>query len=169
MILDLKDTLKTVEKDFPAGIVIRRNEMIFWKEGYPTLKQRWMGLPDGTVNRAYLEEIQRETLMATPIVFVLFWLGILLVGLLQAFFFSSLSGFMERTLAPNFTFPQLFNIAIFSLTPGCIIIATYGTIRFNHVNYGLVYFMCYTIFFILASNACRMKLRPEGSEGAEED
>jgi hypothetical protein len=60
---------------------------------------------------------------------------------------------------PSFSFQQLFNLSVFALTPGCLIVAIYSTMNFDVVRQDLIYFSCYCLFLILASGECRAALR----------
>lgn len=168
LVLDLAETIKEPHKLFPQGVVIHKHGGLFWSDE-SSIPWEWNRWPDGTVNTAYLQKLRDQMSGAIPIVFVIIWLGIMLLGLLQALTFTMLAGILERSISPSFTFNQLFNISLFALTPGCIIIAVYASIGFHEIRYELLYFGCYCLFLIMASGMCRSALLPQNSENSKED
>lgn len=170
IIQDMQGTIKNPEKMFPKGLMIKSDSLIFWDEDSPPRKVEWNpALPDGKVNADYLKDLQGQTVKAWPVFLVIIWLGILLLGLVQALLFTTLAGFLERSMDPSFTFGQLLNLAIFALTPGSIIVAIYGSMGFHEVRKELIYFGCYCFFLIMASGACRDAMRIPEEEDRNQD
>jgi hypothetical protein len=171
LIQDIQGTIKNPEKIFPKGLVIRQSEMLYWTEDSPVARVEWKPqLPDGKVNAAYLKDLGDQIVMLWPIFLLIIWLGIIVLGLVQAFLFTSLAGFLERSMDPSFSFAQLLNLAIFALTPGSMIVAIYVTIGFSEIRKELIYFGCYCFFLIMSSGACRDELRgPEEEDDRRDD
>lgn len=162
IILDLEDSVKAPEKTFPGGVILRKNNFHFWNQDVRSKEVPWNKLPDGVVNREYLETLGKLTMRAIPYFFLPIWFIFLLLGLIQGFLFTVLAGFLERSMKPGFTFSQLFNISIFAVTPGAIIIATYVSVGFPGIRWDLLYFSCYCFFLVMSTGACRAFLsRPK--------
>ncbi len=168
--MDLEDEIKSPQTDYPrGGMVIKKTQVQFWVEDLvfpPTLLK---GFEDGEVNKEYLEKCGKDTVRRLPVLTPILWLSIMLVGLIQAFLFTMFAGFLEKSMEPCFTFSQLFNIALFSLTPSSAIIATYASIGFTQVSWSLIYFACYCFFVVMASGVCRTALLPPNERDGSND
>jgi hypothetical protein len=163
IILDLKSEIEKPESQFPQGIVISREQFKFWLEGTQVLSAPWTGWPDGEVNAAYIELIEKETFRLWPLVMMVVWFLFIAGGLIQALFFTIFVSFLEKTVQPSFTFQQIFNVALFAMVPSSLIVATYVSFQVNLVGLGLLYFCAYCFMMVTASNACRASLRPPSS------
>ena len=169
IILDLEKKLEEPQKMFPKGVLIRKKEFSFWLDDSKPILVPWKGWPDGEVNGAYLKNLENETLWALPWFFLVIWLGLGALGLIQSLVFTMLAGLLERSITPNYTFLQLYNIALFAVTPGAIIVATYVSFGLYEIQYSVLYVCCYCLFFMMASSACRPLLKPSGKDEADED
>jgi hypothetical protein len=170
IIIDTQNTITEPSKMFPQGVAVREKELfVWWVPGMKPLAQEWKTMPDGTLNSEYLGAWGSETRRRLPIALPILWLTIMLGGLLQAFFFTMLVGFVEKTMQPSFTFTQLFSIAVFAITPGAIVISIYSAIQFYEIRYDLLYFVCYCFFLVLASGACRTVLPGAKKETEQEE
>lgn len=158
IILDFEARVVAPEKLFPTGVIFRKHELKFWSQDGREMVMPWKALPDGTVNEDYLQKLEKVMLRGCLYFYPVIWLGILLAGLLQAVLFTMLAGLLERSMIPRFSFTQLFNIAVFALTPGCVIIAAYVTAGMLRMRLDLIYFACYCFFLVMASGACRSHL-----------
>ncbi len=168
IILDLENSVKMPKTMFPTGVVLHKHELQFWGKRLQPLVMPWKKFPNGTVNREYLKKLGEEMVHTLPFFYFPLCLIILLLGLIQAFLFTLLVSFLERSMNPRFTFSQLFNIALFAITPGAIIIATYISAGFREIRHDLLYFACYCLFLVMASSACRPSLSsPRNQENSE--
>lgn len=172
-ILDLEGNLPDPEKTFSSGLVIQKKQMRLWIEGWVDGKRPmvipWTRWPDGEVNATYLYEIERLTWLQIPFYFFILWLLLAAMGMVQAYGFTMFVGFMERRMDIAFTFNQLFNISLFAITPASLLVATYLSVRFHEIHFGLLYFGVYSFVLIMAAGACRDSLRPRQSrEDVEE-
>ena len=99
------------------------------------------------------------------------WLVLVLFGmlscLLQAYLFSAVASFMERSMPAPLQLPQLLNIAIHACTPAAIVVTIYSAMRLHNLNLWLVYLIVYGIFLIGASIASRDPV--EGRKSREDD
>ncbi len=168
IILDLEGKVAAPEKTFPSGVVVHKRELKFWIEGARPGLMSWSGWPNGTVNADYLKSLQHQTFLVLPFIFVILWLIVIAMGMIQAWAFSIFVGLMEKHAEPAFNFKQLFNIALFSITPCSVIVATYISLRLSQVNYSLIYFCAYCFVLIMASGACRASLRPPEDQELED-
>jgi len=164
VIMDLEGSLNEPEKMFAQGLILRKKELRVWTRDGPRFAVPFERWPDGTVDGPYLEQITQQLSQTIPFLFPIIWLSFMLLGLLQAFIFTVLAGLLERSIDPCFNFSQLFNICLFSITPGAIIVATYMSCQLLQFRLDLLYFACYCFFLVMASGACRMKLRPPKDE-----
>jgi hypothetical protein len=171
------------EKKFVQGVAIRKEGIWLWTDP-SKLKilfaspqkpmvyswKEWPAWPDGVVNTAYIDQLLKKKFVPVlPIFIPLFWVAIGVFGVIQALFFSGLSGFLERAMTPGFTFRQLFNLSIFAMTPGSIIVAVYSMLDVDVIRSDLVYFVSFCFVFVMASDACRSILNPPKDEEPEEE
>jgi hypothetical protein len=169
IILDLENQVQTPEKMFPMGIVIKKHELIFLNDGKSTPVSRWDQWPNGKVDAAYLDQVSKKRVELLPFIYPIIWLVLMFFGLLQAFLFTMMAGFLERSIRPSYSFAQLFNIALFCITPGALMIAFFQLIQAKGIRYDLLYFASYCFFFVMASAASRMSLIPESERQREHD
>lgn len=163
VIIDLEAKIAAPEKQFSHGIVMRKKEFRIWWEGSAVLTMPLTRWPDGKIDSAYLEAFHREAYRELPLLGVISWLGFFLAGILQALLFTALINMLESTMEFRLIFHQLFNIAVFALTPGAIIAATYVTAGISGVlDVRLIYLSCYCLFLVLVTSACRT--RPDVKE-----
>ena len=114
------------------------------------------GFPDGVVNGDYFRKLIRTFLwVGLPLFFLVLALFGLLSTLLQAYLFSFVASFMERSMPSPLHLPQLLNIAIHAVTPAAIIVTAYSAMRLHELNLWAIYLIAYGIFLIGATNACR--------------
>ncbi|MBI4027310.1 MAG: DUF1189 family protein [Verrucomicrobia bacterium] len=159
IILDIDRSLAAPEKMFPAGVAVRQRDLLFWTQETKPVVMPWKQWPDGTINADYLDKLLKEITQTLPFMFPIVWLVILFAGLIESLFFTLLAAFLERSMNPSFTFGQLFNLALFAMTPGALTVAIYAAIGFYEVSF-LLYFCGHCFFFVMASGACRVSLRP---------
>jgi hypothetical protein len=132
--------------------------------------QSLRGFPDGAVTGDYFRHLIRAVLwLLVPIG----WLVIVVFGilscLLQAYLFSVVASFMERSMPAPLQLSQLLNIAIHACTPPAIVVTAYSAMRLHSLNLWLVYLIVYGIFLVGASNACRDHVRKVEPPPAPED
>jgi len=114
------------------------------------------GFPDGVVNGDYFRKLIRTFLwVGLPFALVTLILLALLSTLLQAYLFSFVASFMERSMPSPLQLHQLLNIAIHAVTPAAIIVTAYSAMRLHDLNLWAIYLIAYGIFLIGATNACR--------------
>jgi hypothetical protein len=114
------------------------------------------GFPDGVVNGDYLRKLIRTFLwVGLPFGFVVLMLLALLSTLLQAYLFSVVGSFMERSMPSPLQMHQLLNIAIHAVTPAAVIVTAYMAMRLPGLNLWVIYLIAYGIFLVGATNACR--------------
>ncbi len=159
IILDLKGTIPHPEKMFENGLVIREQTYGWWIEHSSLNEKPWVGWPDGEVNQSYLKNLEQLTYRIWPFFLLVFWFAFFALGFVQAYFFTFTTSFLERG-NPVFTFNEVFNLALFSLTPAVVIVATYASWGLTGIHYGLLYFMVFTFFFIMSYGACRHQMEP---------
>lgn len=162
-ILDTTGQVTAPDPNAVSGVLFTADKVVVWfantNVSPPVIVQRDVpltGFPDGDVNAAYWRRLMRSTLaLATPLLWGLFTLMGLLTALLQAYLFSLVASFMERSLPRGMTLAQLLSIAMLAVTPGAIIVAAYMAMRLQGLNLWLIYLVAYGIFLIGATNACR--------------
>jgi hypothetical protein len=172
-ILDTTGSVTTPDSNAMSGVLFTADNFLYWvtpaNDSFLSLAastnattivsthpQSLRGFPDGVVNGNYFRRLIRMMLwLLVPIG----WLVIVLVGmlscLLQAYLFSVVASFMERSMPAPLQFPQLLNIAIHACTPPAIVVTIYTAMRLHNLNLWLVYLIVYGIFLIGASMACR--------------
>jgi len=108
------------------------------------------------VNGEYFRHLSRALLW---LLMPLGWLVLILFGMLsclvQAYLFSVIASFMERSMPAPLQLNQLLNIAIHACTPAAIVVTAYSAMRLHNLNLWLVYLIVYGIFLVGASSACR--------------
>ena len=133
-----------------------------------THPQSLRGFPDGVVNGDYFRHLIRAMLwLLVPFGWLLLVLFGMLSCLLQAYLFSAVASFMERSMPAPLQLSQLLNIAIHACTPAAIVVTLYSAMRLHNLNLWLVYLIVYGIFLIGASIACRDPV--EGRTPREDD
>jgi hypothetical protein len=168
IILDLENRMPEPEKTFPSGLVIRKQNFSWWLEGAKPIQNSWTGWPDGEVNHAYLKNLERLTYTISPFFLIVFWFGFFAMGFVQAYFFTFTTSLLDRSETP-FTFNEVFNLSLFSITPASIITLTYMILGVDLLPYGMLYFTTFTIYFIMSYGACRMQREPPDDNGDDED
>ncbi len=163
VIVDLEDRFAAPEKKFARGIIVHKKEFHFWLEGSGLLRMPLASWPNGRVDPAYFENLQREVYREIPLLCGAGWMVFIAAGMLQALFFSGLINILESTMKPRLTFRRIFNIAVFALTPGAIIAATYVSTGISMVlDVRLIYLCCYCFFLVMTTGVCR--IRPDAEE-----
>jgi len=172
-ILDTTGAVTTPDSNATAGVLFNADSFLFWltptNDGVffwaassnattisSTPPQSLHRFPDAVVNGDFFRQLSRAMLwFLVP----LGWLVLVLFGmlscLLQAYLFSVVASFMERSMPAPLQLPQLLNIAIRACTPAAIVVTLYSTMRLHDLNLWLVYLIVYGIFIIGASIACR--------------
>ena len=162
-VLDTSNAVATPDSNAVFGVLFTADSFLYWvtltNAPAPVISTRLQslrGFPDGAVNGEYFRHLTRALLwLAVP----LGWLLVVLLGmlscLLQAYLFSMVASFMERSMPSPLALSQLLNIAIHACTPAAIVVTAYTAMRLHNLNLWLVYLIVYGIFLIGATNACR--------------
>jgi hypothetical protein len=145
------------------GILFTADSFVVWMRAtnapdaiIQSQRQSLRGFPEGVVNGDYFRNLIRTFLwVGLPLALVVLILLALLSTLLQAYLFSIVASFMERSMPSPLRLQQLLNIAIHAVTPAAIIVTAYMAMRLHELNLGVIYLIAYGIFLIGATNACR--------------
>jgi hypothetical protein len=162
-ILDTTGAVTTPNSNAAYGVLFTADSFLYWvtltnapTPVVSTRLQSLRGFPDGPVNGEYFHNLTRALLW---LVIPLGWLLLVLLGMLscliQAYLFSMVASFMERSMPSPLQLPQLLNIAIHACTPAAIVVTVYTAARLHDLNLWMVYLIVYGIFLIGATNACR--------------
>jgi hypothetical protein len=163
LILDTSGTVTNADPTAVAGLLIMKDHFLMWvrNTNTPTAtvqmkRQPLRGFPDGEVNGAYLRGLVRSFLaVALPLLYALLVLVGTLTCLLQAYLFSVIASFTERSLPAPLTMNQLLSVAIHAVTPAAIVFTVYTAFRLDGVNIWILYLIAYGIFLIGGTHACR--------------
>lgn len=161
-ILDTTNAVPSPDTNATFGVLFTTDSFLYWMTPSNALTpvsthlQSLRGFPNGPVNGEYFRHLIRAMLwLLVP----LGWLALVLFGLLscllQAYLFSVVASFMERSMPAPLTLSQLLNIAIHACTPPAIVVTVYSALRLHSLNLWLVYLIVYGIFLVGASSACR--------------
>jgi hypothetical protein len=164
-VLDTTGNVTKPDRSALQGIVFVADSFTFWTQvtnapeaGIFVQTQKLLGYPDGTVDGDYFRKLIKQFMW---IVIPLAWIVVVLLGMLtcsiQAYLFSTIASFMERSMPAPLRFQQLLNIALHAVTPAAIIFAAYMAMRLHELNLWLIYLIAYGVFLIGATNACRDK------------
>ncbi|HUJ10649.1 MAG TPA: DUF1189 family protein [Verrucomicrobiae bacterium] len=164
-ILDTTGKITGPDPKAVQGILFTADSFVVWlkttnaPEGIvQSQRQSLRGFPDGVVNGDYFRKLVRTFLwVGLPLALVVLILLALLSTLLQAYLFSIVASFMERSMPSPLRLQQLLNISIHAVTPAAIIVTAYMAMRLHDLNLWLIYLVAYGIFLIGATNACRDK------------
>ena len=145
------------------GILFTADSFVVWfkatnapEAAIQSQRHTLRGFPEGVVNGDYFRKLIRTFLwVGLPFALVVLILLALLSTLLQAYLFSFVASFMERSMPSPLHLPQLLNIAIHAVTPAAIIVTAYSAMRLHELNLWAIYLIAYGIFLIGATNACR--------------
>ena len=158
IILDMEGSVTNHTRAFPSGILIRKNDLTVWKQGGTPFQSSLQSFPEGEVNANYLIKLGQEARHSLPFLTLIIWPILLIAGLFQASIFTLLATVLENSIQPRFSARQLFNFAVFALTPGTLIVTAYSLFNLTELHSGAIYFSCYGLFLILATGACRIHL-----------
>lgn len=163
----LDTTGKVTQPDPKAlqGVLFMADSFLVWVKATNTAdaaiqsqSHSLRGFPNGVVNGDYFRRLFRAFLwVGLPFSLIVLILLGLLTCLLQAYLFSVVASFMERTMPKPLQLQQLLNIAIHAVTPAAIIVTVYMAMRLEGLNLWLIYLIAYGIFLVGATNACRDK------------
>jgi len=172
-ILDTTGAVTTPDSNATAGVLFTADSFLYWLTPTNDSLLSWAAatnattiisappqslrrFPDGVVNGDYFRHLIRAMLwLLVPLGWLLLVLFGMLSCLLQAYLFSVVASFMERSVPAPLQLPQLLNIAIHACTPATIVVTIYFAMRLHNLNLWLVYLIVYGIFLIGASIACR--------------
>lgn len=168
-ILDTTGAVTTPNTNSAYGVLFTTDHFLYWMTltNAPTpvvssRPQSLRGFPDGEVNGEYFHNLSRALMW---LVIPLGWLLLVLLGMLsclvQAYLFSMVASFMERSMPSPLALPQLLNIAIHACTPAAIVVTVYTAARLHDLNLWMVYLIVYGVFLIGATSACRDPLERE--------
>jgi hypothetical protein len=176
-ILDTTGTVTAPDSNAASGVLFTSDSFLYWVSPtnapgtvLSTPLQRLRGFPNGVVNGDYFRRLIRALLwLLVP----LGWLLLLLLGMLgclvQAYLFSVVASFMERSMPAPLQLSQLLNIAIHACTPAAIVVTAYMTMRLHDLNLWLIYLIVYGIFLVGATNACRDPVKGAQPRTPEDD
>lgn len=161
-ILDTTSATPSPDSNATFGVLFTADSFLYWMTPsnspapVSTHLQSLSGFPNGVVNGEYFRHLIRAVLW---LLIPLGWVALVLFGLLscllQAYLFSVVASFMERSMPAPLTLSQLLNIAIHACTPPAIVVTAYTAMRLHGLNLWLVYLIVYGIFLVGASSACR--------------
>ena len=118
-ILDTTGNMTTPKSNANYGVLFTADSFLYWvtltnapNPVVSTRLQNLRGFPDGVVNGSYFHHLIRALLwLVLPLGWVVFVLLGMLSCLLQAYLFSMLASFMERSMPAPLQLTQLLNIA----------------------------------------------------------
>jgi hypothetical protein len=162
-ILDTTGAVTTPDSNAAYGVLFTTDSFLYWvtftNAPAPVVSTRLQslhGFPDGVVNGEYFHNLSRALIW---LLIPLAWLLLVLLGMLgcliQAYLFSMVASFMERSMPAPLQLHQLLNIAIHACTPAAIVVTVYTAFRLHDLNLWMVYLIVYGIFLIGATSACR--------------
>lgn len=162
-ILDTTGTVTNADPVALYGMLFTKDHFLMWVRStnapaatVQMKRQPLRGFPDGTVNGDYIRRLIRSFLwVALPFLYVLLVLVGTLTCLLQAYLFSVVASFTERSMPGPLTMNQLLSVAIHAVTPAAIIFAVYTAFQLRGINVWLIYLIAYGVFLIGGTNACR--------------
>jgi hypothetical protein len=159
-VLDTTGTVTEPDPRAAQGVLFMAETVLMWvrttNDAVRSQRHSLQGFPDGAVNGEYFRRLARTALwVGLPVSFAAVALLGTLSALLQAYMFSVVAAFMERTLPVPLRFAQLLNIAIHAVTPAAIIATVYMALRLRGINFWLIYLIAYGVFLVGATNACR--------------
>ncbi len=172
-ILDTTGKVTGPDPKAVQGILFTADSFVFWLKATNTpdaaiqsQRHSLRGFPDGVVDGDYFRKLIRTFLwVGLPFALVVLILLALLSTLLQAYLFSFVASFMERSMPSPLQLQQLLNIAIHAVTPAAIIVTTYMAMRLHNLNLWVIYLIAYGIFLVGATNACRDHLEKREPQG----
>jgi hypothetical protein len=176
-ILDTTGAVTAPDSNATFGVLFTSDSFLYWvsptNAPSPVLSTRLQslrGFPNGMVNGDYFRHLIRALLwLLVP----LGWLLLLLLGMLsclvQAYLFSVVASFMERSMPSPLQLSQLLNIAIHACTPAAIAITAYIAMHLHDLNLWLIYLIVYGIFLVGATNACRDPVKGAQPRAPEDD
>jgi hypothetical protein len=161
-ILDTTNAVASPDSNATFGVLFTADSFLYWMTPsnapapVSTHLQSLRGFPDGAVNGDYFRRLIRAVLwLLVPIGWLILALFGILSCLVQAYLFSVVASFLERSMPAPLQLSQLLNIAIHACTPPAIVVTAYSAMRLHGLNLWLVYLIVYGIFLVGASNACR--------------
>ena len=185
-ILDTTGAVTTPDSNATSGVLFTADNFSYWITPtndsllaraastnatttiFSTPPQPLREFPDGIVNGDYFRRLVRAMLwFLVPIGWLLLALFGMLSCLLQAYLFSLVASFMERSMPAPLRLSQLLNIAIHACTPAAIVVTIYSAMRLHHLNLWFVYLIVYGIFLIGASIACGDPVEEERPRGED--
>jgi hypothetical protein len=184
-ILDTTGAVTTPDSNATAGVLFTADSFLYWLTPTNDSLLSWAAgtnattivsapsqslrrFPDEAVNGDYFRHLIRAMLwLLIPLGWLLLVFFGMLSCLLQAYLFSVVASFMERSMPAPLQLLQLLNIAIYACTPATIVVTLYSAMRLHNLNLWLVYLIVYGIFLIGASIACRDPV--EGRRPREDD
>lgn len=174
-VLDTTGKIIKPDKSALRGILFMADSFTFWMQvtnapeaGIFVQTQKLLGYPDGLVNGAYFRRLVNTFMwIATPFAWVLLVLVGMLMCSIQAYLFSAVASFMERSMPAPLRFQQLLNIALHAVTPAAIIFTAYLAMQLRGLNLWIIYLIAYGIFLVGATNACRDRAVREKSREDE--
>lgn len=168
-ILDTTGAVTSPDSNAAYGVLFTADSFLYWvtltnapAPVVSTRLQSLRGFPDGVVNGEYFHNLSRALLwLLVPLAWLLLVLMGMLSCLIQAYLFSMVASFMERSMPSPLALPQLLNIAIHACTPAAIVVTVYTAFQLHDLNLWMVYLIVYGIFLIGATSACRDPLEKE--------
>jgi hypothetical protein len=190
-ILDTTGAVTTPDSNATAGVLFTADSFLYWLTPTNDSVLAWAASTNGTTNATMIISTPPQSLHRFPDAVVngdffrhliramlwllvpLGWLVLVLFGmlscLLQAYLFSVVASFMERSMPAPLQLPQLLNIAIHACTPAAIVVTLYSIMRLHDLSLWLVYLIIYGIFIIGASIACRDPVNMNRRETREDN
>jgi len=158
-LLDTTGKITAADPQAMHGVLVTGDALVFWMKGdrsptSPVFAQQHSlrGFPNAEINADYIRNFLRAgIIMCVPVLLV----GGFCVALAQILLFSFAAAVLERGVANGLRWSQLFNIALYAITPAAIIFTTYAAMRLQGLDLQLIYIVAYGIFLLGAARACR--------------
>jgi hypothetical protein len=165
VIVDPANTITQPETNSPAGILLAQTHAMFWNTNRkhpesPAFKMDtpMSDFPPGKVDGGYIRKWFRGgTWLGAPMAVGFITVGGLLVIVLQAYLFSVVAAFMDRSAGRGLLLKQYMNVSLHAATPAVLVLTAYTLMQLDALleYIGWVYLIVYGIFLVGGTNAVR--------------
>jgi hypothetical protein len=149
-VLDTTGTIQDVPLEYPSGILVTKNRLIFKENKSQKREYDLARLSGVVVNKQTIEELKRTLkILAVPLLAVGLFLYFFFARLIQVLFFSLISVVINLAGEIGLSYQALFAIGVYALVPCSLLGTVVALIGKPLLLFPAVYLSSYLIYLVI--------------------
>lgn len=155
LIIDVTGVTTNIDS-YEKGILLIKDKVIYKEGPAKTETYSLAGVKSLKIDADFMKALQKSMpLILSPFILVGVYIYFIIAKLLQVLIFSLVSLLVSSITRCELSYPQIFSIGIFALTPSMVIGAAIPLIGVTVPAFGILYSGIYVIMLIMAIMNCR--------------